>query len=130
MNIVKVNNQEISLEAKGKNVVMKFISYKEDFNRRISVGLYDKKEVLELIKALETYASKPINKEDKAYTEEFSTYRNEVERTLSLTTAFGNSKLSLDCYTDKEYDDNWIELTPAKLSNFIGHLYGYLKIAD
>lgn len=106
MSIVKINNQEISLEAKGKNVVMKFISHKEGFNRRISVGLYDKKEVLELIKALETYATKPINKEDKAYTEEFSTYRNEVERTLSLTTAFGDSKLSLDCYTDKEYDDN------------------------
>ena len=33
----------------------------------------------------------------------------------------------LDYYTDVEYDDDWIELTLAKLSKFIGHLYGYLN---
>lgn len=122
--VVKIDNQEILLEKKGKNVVMRFIDYKEKMNNNISVQLTNRDELLHLIQSLEKYATRPIEKEDKAYIEEFSIYRNEVERSLFL-----GSVLSLSCYTDVDYDDNWIELPPVKLSSFIGHLYGHLKKA-
>lgn len=126
--ILTLGSSTIELEAKGKNVVIKFASFTEKINQKIKVSLNDYDELINFIESLEKFATKPIKKEDVAYCEDFSTYRNEVERTLTLSSYSRSTNLSLVCYTDVEYDDNWIELTPAKLSKFIGHLYGYLKV--
>ena len=122
-----IGGSNIELEGKGKNVVIKFASFNEKRNLRISVSLKERDDLIRLINSLEKFATKPIHKEEKAYCEDFSTYRNEIERTLSLWASFRGHYLTLDCYTDVDYDDNWIELTPVKLSSFIGHLYGFLN---
>lgn len=71
-----------------------------------------------------------IEAQSKAYSEEFSVYKNKVERTLSISNyTTKNSSLMglyLTCYTDKD-DDNWIELTPRKISQLISHIYGYIN---
>lgn len=99
--------------------------FKNETNESRIVISLENNDIKELIKILENYCTQPIKKEDKAYTEEVNTYKDEVERTLFLTGSKGFLKLWLDCYTDKPYDDNWIVLTQKKLACLIGLLYGY-----
>lgn len=123
-----LGGSNIELERRGKNMRIKFASFNEKMNYKIRVSVNGRNELIALIQTLEKFATKPIKKEEKAYSEDFSTYRNEVERTLSIWGSSGDCYITLNCYTDVEYDDNWIELPPAKLSSFIGHLYGYLNL--
>lgn len=87
---------------------------------------FGREEIAGLISRLERHCARAIKKETKAYTEEISIYKNDVERSLFLSGDKGNLRLSLICYTDKPQDDNWINLSPAKLAYFVGLLYGYL----
>lgn len=124
--IIVINNKNIELEKKGNNLRIKFLDCSQASHSKIKISIHDKDDLSKLISSLEKYATKEINKESVAYFEEFSTYRNEVERTILLS----DFNLTLFCYTDKDYDDNWIEFPPKKLASFIGHLYGYLYVAN
>lgn len=119
---VSINNYNLKIERKKNRIRITFVDFKENFNRIIRIPLGEKKDILELIQALEEFNTVEIKKEDKAYTEEINTYRKEVERSILLI----RNSILLFCYTDVEYDDNWIELTPKKYAYLIGLLYGYL----
>lgn len=123
--VIELFDNAMALEEKNKGLKITFSSFKEEFNNRIKI-LLNSEQIRELIGHLETYITKPVKKEIVAYTDDISTYKDEVERTMGITGKHGLLQLSLDCYTDKPFDDNWIVLTPAKLSKFVGLLYGYL----
>ena len=118
-NVISVEN----LGRRGAKLI--FSSFTNEINDKIKVIL-NNNEIKELIDILSKINTKAVKKEEKAYTDEISTYKNEVERSLWMTGRKGLLTLSLDCYTDKPFDDNWIILTPAKLNTFIGNLYGYI----
>lgn len=109
---------------KSKNITLIFSSYCNKYNGNIRVILNDL-EIKNFITLLEEYNELPIKKEEKAYFEEISTYSKGIERSLSLAGKIGELSLYLDCYTDKENDDNWISLTPKRLNTLINLLYGY-----
>lgn len=120
--------ENIIITKENNDVKLVFPFFNEKFNKRIRV-CFNQDEIRDLIRELEGYVGSgdEIRKEDEAYTEEISNYRGEVERTLSLCGKKGSLEIYLNCYTDKPYDDNWIELTPTRLRKLIGLLYGYIK---
>lgn len=114
------------------NTKLVFIDFKERFNNRIKLKLTEK-DIKKLIDILELVCNKKIEskRNNKRYTEEISTYRKEVERTLLITNSIDNNLvLYLDAYTDKEFDDNYIELTDNKVAKLINILYGYISFND
>lgn len=130
---VNRENKEISLiisnRKDNKAIKLTFNDYNEEFNNRVLIQL-NSEQTYELIKALEPYLqhwNKKPKMQDKAYWEEINTFLKDVERTISLSSCHIGIELTLDCYTDKPYDDNWIELTPSKTAYFVGLLYGYMK---
>lgn len=115
----------LNLELINKNSIkLTFKDFNNNFNNAIRIKC-EREEILNLINILTPYSTK-IKKEDRAYTEEISTYKNEVERTLSLSGKKENLFLNLICYTNIPYDDNWIILTISKINYLLGLLYGYL----
>ncbi|XZH78503.1 hypothetical protein ACSW8S_16695 (plasmid) [Clostridium perfringens] len=124
------NNQSLLIESKGKNrVKITFDSFNEEFNYHIRMGFLSKEAILDLIQKLESFCTLEIKKEDAAYSEEINTYKDEVERTLSLSKSGNLCTIVLDVYTDKPFDDNWIDLTQRRLAYLIGLLYGYYNYA-
>lgn len=124
MNCISLTNGNIAIEQKGKNVRISFIDFKEEFNHNVKLEL-TRGDVERLIGELEILCTVKVKKEDKAYTEDINTYKNEVERTISISRR-GFCLMHLDVYTDVPNDDNWIDLTPKRLSYLVGILYGYL----
>ena len=110
----------------GYCISYRIVSKTEKIND-IRVIFETKEDVLTFINNLEQYPDGKIIKEGKAYTEDISTFKNDVERVLYITDFNKKLKIRLDVYTDKEFDDNWIILTPKKISYLIGLLYGYYE---
>lgn len=106
----------------GKADRLIFETYQEEFNSRVMIEIAPE-QVVELVNVLEEY----LKIQDKAYTEEISTYVNEIERSLMISPGNIGVRIFLDVYTDQPYDDNWMDLTPGRLTYFVGLLYGYLK---
>ena len=125
--IYNIGGQDLRIERVDKNKVkIKFNYFDENFNDNIRLNC-DKDDILNLIDVLEQFVDCDIKKEERAYHEEISTFKDGVERTLLLSGTEGNLSIFLDCYTDIPYDDNWIVLTQSKLIKLIGLMYGYVK---
>lgn len=119
-----LDQKQILIKKKGNNTRITVENLSEPSYENIRFSLLNKEELSGLIQSLELFSTRPVTKESRPYIEEFSTYKNDIERSLFLN----GSEIILSCYTDKDFDANWIELPPVKLSNFIGHLYGYLNL--
>lgn len=98
--------------------------YNAYFNYEESKNLLS--ELLEFLDcngALKMYRSEP-----HAYSEEISTYRLKIERTLSITNSVdGRMVLHLVCYTPDKNDDNWIELTLKRTACLASIIGGYVN---
>ncbi|QUH22176.1 hypothetical protein [Alkaliphilus sp. B6464] len=126
MNRINIGEHQIDIETlNNKNLKIIFSSFTDEINTHVKVRL-NNQDIQELIETLEPFNTKDVKKEGKAYCEDMSTFKDGVERTLTLSGRKGDLSLRLDAYTPEEYDDNWIVLTPSKLSKLIGLLYGYL----
>ena len=68
-------------------------------------------DTVKFVQHLESYYMEPIVPREAAYSEEISTYKNHIERSLSVRTN-STRELCVDliCYTNMS-DANWIELT-------------------
>lgn len=99
-------------------------------NERNAFGKYrirfNREETQSLVTYLENLYGQRIEAQPAAYSEEISTYKNHIERTLNVTTDSKRELLvTLTCYTDGT-DDNWVELTERRATYLISLLKGYL----
>lgn len=127
MKTLTFKNGSLAIKSLKKETRLYFVDATAARNPRVRLAI-EAEELPLLIQALEAGCSQPIKKEEKAYCEEISTYRNEVERSLSISRNFSLENavdLVLTVYTGDDYDDNWMLLTPKKLAYLIGLLYGY-----
>lgn len=130
-------NLATSLRKDKKAVRLTFNLYGEQqpFNKFNTSIIFNLEQAQKLVNNLIEYLhlwKQEVVAERKAYSEEISTYKNGVERSLYLIETsykYGILKLGLDCYTDKEYDNNWIELTPKKACYLVSLLLGHINSA-
>ena len=129
MKTLTLANGTLGVKFLKKETRLFFLDATEPQNNRVRLVI-EAEELPLFIQTLEAGCTQSIKKEDKAYCEEISTYRNEVERALSIGRPFKKERaveLILTVYTDQDYDDNWMLLTPKKLAYLIGLLYGYVN---
>lgn len=127
-----IKNIEIVSEKRYLKLIFKkeetpFGNYRETFKKEEAILLLQ-----EIKKHIETVGmTDKISTEKAAYTEEISTYRQLVERTLDIGRKnFKNEQymvLSLICYTEKEHDDNWIKLTNRQAVYLANLISGYIE---
>lgn len=117
-----------------KALVLEFIDYKlNKFNGIIRLEL-SRTDLGNLLLYLEGYVTKfggrdivPCN---QAYSEEISYYKDDIERSLTINRGRSESDLMivcLSCYTDIEYNDYWLDLTPGRIKSFIELIHGYVS---
>lgn len=58
----------------------------------------------------------------KAYSEEFSVCKDEVERSINVS----GSRFSFLCYTGNEKEDDWTYLSPGRVKETLRILYAYI----
>lgn len=119
----------ISVDKFEKN--LKLIIPKEYKVKKGYLITFSGNEIKELYEYLKNITKEPIINNDKRYWDDIATYSKKVERRLSVSMGnpFGNLNIRLIAYTDKD-DDNWIELTPKRISKLAGMIFPYVSLQN